>query len=137
MLTLKTLRDDPQHVIDKLAVKNFDAKDIVYKVLELDDHRKALQTESDSLLAKQKQLAAQVGGLMKEGKKAEAEEVKKEVGELKAKSNDLLAQADANNKELQEQLVLLPNMPCDLVIPGKGAEDNQVVKMGGPEAWTI
>ncbi len=134
MLTLKTLRDDPQHVIDKLAVKNFDAKDIVYKVLELDDHRKALQTESDSLLAKQKQLAAQVGGLMKEGKKAEVEEVKKEVGELKAKSNDLLAQADANNKELQEQLVLLPNMPCDLVIPGKGAEDNQVVKMGGPEA---
>lgn len=134
MLTLKTLRDDPQHVIDKLAVKNFDAKDIVYKVLELDDHRKALQTESDSLLAKQKQLAAQVGGLMKEGKKAEAEEVKKEVGELKAKSNDLLAQADANNKELQEQLVLLPNMPCDLVIPGKGAENNQVVKMGGPEA---
>lgn len=134
MLTLKTLRDDPQHVIDKLAVKNFDAKDIVYKVLELDDHRKALQTESDSLLAKQKQLAAQVGGLMKEGKKAEAEEVKKEVGELKAKSNDLLAQADANNKELQEQLVLLPNMPCDLVIPGKGAEDNQVVRMGGPEA---
>jgi seryl-tRNA synthetase len=134
MLTLKTLRDDPQHVIDKLAVKNFDAKDIVYKVLELDDRRKALQTESDSLLAKQKQLAAQIGGLMKEGKKAEAEEVKKEVGELKAKSNDLLAQADANNKELQDQLVLLPNMPCDLVIPGKGAEDNQVVKMGGPEA---
>jgi seryl-tRNA synthetase len=134
MLTLKTLRDDPQHVIDKLAVKNFDAKDIVYKVLELDDHRKALQTESDSLLAKQNQLAAQIGGLMKEGKKAEAEEVKKEVGELKAKSNDLLAQANANNKELQEQLVLLPNMPCDLVIPGKGAEDNQVVKMGGPEA---
>ena len=65
MLTLKTLRDDPQHVIDKLAVKNFDAKDIVYKVLELDDHRKVLQTESDSLLAKQKQLAAQIGGLMK------------------------------------------------------------------------
>lgn len=134
MLTLKTLRDDPQHVIDKLAVKNFDAKDIVYKVLELDDNRKALQTESDSLLAEQKQLAAKIGGLIREGKKAEAEEVKKVVGELKAKSNDLLARADANNKELQEQLVLLPNMPCDLVIPGKGAEDNQVVKMGGPEA---
>ncbi|MDD7456344.1 MAG: serine--tRNA ligase [Bacteroidales bacterium] len=134
MLTLKTLRDDSQHVIDRLAVKNFDAKDIVCKVLELDNHRKALQTESDSLLAKQKQLAAQIGSLMKEGKRAEAEEVKKEVGELKAKSNDLLAQADANNKELQDQLVLLPNMPCDMVIPGKGAEDNQVVKMGGPEA---
>ena len=70
---------------------------------------------------------------MKDGKRAEAEEVKKEVAELKAKSSELLAKADENNKELEAQLVLLPNMPCDLVIPGKGAVDNQVVKMGGPE----
>ena len=70
---------------------------------------------------------------MKEGKKAEAEEAKKEVAELKAKSSELLAKADATSKELEAQLVLLPNIPCDLVVPGKGAEDNQVVKMGGPE----
>lgn len=134
MLTLKTLRDDPRHVIDKLAVKNFDAEEIVNEVIRLDDNRKSLQTESDTLLAKQKQLSARVGGLMKEGKKEEAEEVKKEVAELKARSSELLARADENNKELQDKLVLLPNMPCDLVIPGKGAEDNQVVKTGGPEA---
>ena len=133
MLTLKTLRDDPQHVIEKLAVKNFDARAIVEKVLELDTNRRALQTESDAIVAKQNQLTKQIGGLMKDGKKAEAEEVKKEVAELKAKSSELLAKADENNKELEAQLVLLPNMPCDLVIPGKGAEDNQVVKMGGPE----
>lgn len=133
MLTLKTLRDDPQHVIEKLAVKNFDARDIVEKVLELDTNRRALQTESDAIVAKQNQLTKQIGGFMKDGKKAEAEEVKKEVAELKAKSSELLAKADENNKELEAQLVLLPNMPCDLVIPGKGAEDNQVVKMGGPE----
>ena len=133
MLTLKTLRDDPQHVIEKLAVKNFDARAIVEKVLELDTNRRALQTESDAIVAKQNQLTKQIGGLMKDGKKAEAEEVKKEVAELKAKSSELLAKADENNKELEAQLVLLPNMPCDLVIPGKGSEDNQVVKMGGPE----
>lgn len=133
MLTLKTLRDDPQHVIEKLAVKNFDARAIVEKVLELDTNRRALQTESDAIVAKQNQLTKQIGGLMKDGKKEEAEEVKKEVAELKAKSSELLAKADENNKELEAQLVLLPNMPCDLVIPGKGAEDNQVVKMGGPE----
>ena len=133
MLTLKTLRDDPQHVIEKLAVKNFDARAIVEKVLDLDTNRRNLQTESDALVAQQKQLANKIGGLMKEGKKDEAEEVKKEVAELKAKSSELLAKADENNKELEAQLVLLPNMPCDLVIPGKGAEDNQVVKMGGPE----
>ena len=133
MLTLKALRDDPEHVIAKLAVKNFDAREIVEKVLALDANRRALQTESDKLVALQKQLAAKIGGLMKEGRRDEAEEVKKEVADLKAKSSQLLAQADENNKELDAQIVLLPNMPCDLVVPGKGAEDNQIVKTGGPE----
>ena len=133
MLTLKTLRDDPQHVIEKLAVKNFDARAIVERVLELDTNRRALQTGSDAIVAQQKIKANEIGALMKQGKKAEAEEAKKEVAALKAKSSELLAKAEENNKELEAQLVLLPNMPCDLVIPGKGAEDNQVVKMGGPE----
>ena len=133
MLTLKMLRDDPEFVIGKLAVKNFDARAIVEKVLKLDTERRSLQTESDALLAQQKQKAGLIGGLMKEGRKAEAEEAKKEVAELKAKSTELLAKADVTNKELEAQLVLLPNIPCDLVVPGKGAEDNQVVKMGGPE----
>ena len=133
MLTLKMLRDNPDFVVKKLAVKNFDAKAIVDKVLELDTERRALQTESDGLLSQQTQKAGLIGGFMKEGKKAEAEEAKKEVAELKAKSSELLAKADATSKELEAQLVLLPNIPCDLVVPGKGAEDNQVVKMGGPE----
>lgn len=133
MLTLKMLRDDPQRVIEKLAVKNFDAKDLVEKVLELDANRRALQTESDGLLSRQKQLSSKIGGLMKEGRREEAEAVKKEVTALKAKSNDLLAQAETNNKELDATIVLLPNIPCDLVAPGKGAEDNEIVKEGGPE----
>ncbi|MBR4756470.1 MAG: serine--tRNA ligase, partial [Bacteroidales bacterium] len=133
MLTLKMLRDDPQKVIDKLAVKNFDAKAIVEKVLELDANRRALQTESDALLSSQKQYASRIGSLMKEGRREEAEQVKKEVALLKAKSNELLEQAEANNRELDSTIVLLPNIPCDLVVPGKGAEDNQIVKTGGPE----
>lgn len=133
MLTLKMLRDDPEFVIRKLNVKNFDARAIVEKVLALDTNRRNLQTESDALLAQQKQKAAIIGGLMKEGRKAEAEEVKKEVAELKTKSGELLSAADENNKELEAQLVLLPNIPCDMVIPGKGAEDNEIFKMGGPE----
>ena len=133
MLTIKMLREDPQRVIEKLAVKNFDAKAIVEKVLELDANRRALQTESDALLAAQKQLSAKIGGLMKEGRREEVEEVKREVAAMKARSNELLAKADENNQELDNTIVLLPNIPCDLVIPGKGAEDNQIVKMGGPE----
>ena len=133
MLTLKLLRESPDFVIRRLAVKNFDAKEIVENVIALDDKRKALQTESDALLSQQKKAAAAIGQLMKEGKKAEAEAAKAEVAALKERSNELLAQADANNDELLKQLVLLPNLPCEIVPEGKGAEDNLVVKMGGPE----
>ena len=133
MLTLKTLRDDPERVIAKLKVKNFDAKPIVDKVLELDALRRALQTESDALLSVQKQKAAEIGSLMKQGLKDETEEVKAEVAGIKAKSNDLLARMDLATKELEDNMVLLPNMPCDLVPEGKNSDDNLVVKMGGPE----
>ena len=134
MLTLKTLRDDPQFVIGKLKIKNFDAQAIVDKVLELDTLRRNLQTESDALVAEQKLKAAEIGKLMKQGLKDEAESAKAAVAQLKAKSGDLIARMDAAAAELESQLVLLPNLPCDLIKPGKGAEDNEVVKMGGPEA---
>ena len=133
MLTLKTLRDDPQGVVEKLKIKNFDAKPIVDRILELDTLRRNLQTESDELLSRQKQIAAKIGGLMKEGRKEEAEEAKAETAELKARSGELLSKMDEAAKELESQLVLLPNTPCALVKPGNGAEDNEVVKMGGPE----
>lgn len=133
MLTLKLLRDDPELVISRLAVKNFEARPLVEKILELDTNRRNLQKECDELLALQKTEASRIGAMMKEGRKAEAEEAKKAVASLKARSNELLARADENNRELDETLVLLPNLPCGLVPEGRGAEDNLVVKMGGDE----
>ena len=73
MLTLKVLRDDPEKVIAKLAVKNFDARETVEKILELDTRRRSLQTESDAILAQQRVKAGEIGRLMKQGLKAEAE----------------------------------------------------------------
>ena len=133
MLTLKTLRDDPQAVIEKLKIKNFDAKPIVDRVLELDALRRKYQTESDELLSKQKAKSSEVGALMKQGLKDAAEKVKAEVSEMKAMSSELLAKMDEATAELESKLVLMPNTPYKLVKPGKGAEDNEVVKMGGPE----
>ena len=133
MLTLKLLRESPDFVIRRLAVKNFDATDIVNKIIVLDDHRKALQTRSDALLADQKKAAAAIGRLMKEGKKQEAEQAKAEVAKLKARSSELLDMAEDNNTKLNELLAQLPNIPCAQVPEGKGAEDNVVVKTGGPE----
>ena len=140
MLTLKLLRETPDYVIKKLAVKNFDAGDIVRRIVDLDKERRALQTELDGCLASQKQKAARIGALMKAGNKEEAEAVKAEVAAMKDRSRDLEARSDENHKELESLMVLLPNIPCDLVPEGKGAEDNVVVKTGnvipdlGPDA---
>ena len=133
MLTLKMLRDDPEMVIKKLAKKNFDAREIVAKVLDLDAQRRSFQTESDAIVAQQKQKAAEIGGYMKQGLKDEAEKVKAEVAELKSRSTELLSKFDAAEAEMNSLIVLMPNIPCDLVPEGKNAEDNLVVKMGGPE----
>ena len=133
MLTLKTLRDDPQMVVAKLAKKNFDAQAIVAEILDLDAQRRALQTETDALRASQNQMAARIGMLMKQGQREEAEKAKAEVAAMKEKSSELLARQDQAEKDMNARLVLLPNLPCDLVPEGKGAEDNLVVKMGGPE----
>ena len=133
MLTLKLLRESPDYVVRRLAVKNFDAREIVQKIIVLDDHRKSLQTHSDALLSEQKKAAARIGQLMKEGRKEEAEAAKGEVAALKARSTELLEMADANNEKLSDLLALLPNLPCEDVPEGKGAEDNVVVRTGGPE----
>lgn len=131
MLTLKLLRENPEFVIRKLAVKNFDAaEEIVAKINELDSSRRSLQAELDSCLALQNRKAAMIGGLMKQGKREEAEEIKKEVAVLKEQSKKLQEQSDANNAQLDSLIVLLPNIPCDQVPEGKGAEDNVVVKTG-------
>ena len=86
MLTLKLLRDDPEYVIRKLAVKNFDARTIVEDIIRLDANRRSMQAESDALASQQKQKAALIGGLMKEGRKEEAEQAKQEVAALKART---------------------------------------------------
>ena len=133
MLTLKTLRDNPEMVVAKLAKKNFDASAIVAEILELDTLRRSLQTESDALKSSQNQIAARIGMLMRQGQKEEAEKAKAEVAGIKEKYNDMIAHLDQAEKDMNAKIVLLPNLPCDLVPEGKGAEDNLVVKMGGPE----
>ena len=130
MLTLKLLRENPEFVVEKLAVKNFDAREIVEKINALDQNRRALQVELDTCLSEQKKKAAQIGALMKEGRREEADAVKAEVAALKTRSAEIERKSEENNTELNSLLVLLPNIPCDQVPEGKCAEDNVVVKTG-------
>lgn len=131
MLTLKILREQPEFVIGRLAVKHFDAKEIVYKILDIDKERRSLKGELDNCLAQQKIKAAEIGKLMKEGRKEEAEEAKSVTALLKRESKEIEEKLDARQKEQDELVVLLPNLPCELVPEGRTAEDNLVVKMGG------
>lgn len=131
MLTLKLLRENPEFVIERLKVKHFDATKIVYDIIDIDARRRSIQTDLDACLSQQKTLAARIGGLMKEGRKAEAEAVKAEVSSLKDKSRELETSLSDSQAEQDRLLVLLPNLPCAQVPEGKTAEDNVVVKMGG------
>lgn len=130
MLTLKLIREQKDFVIERLAVKHFDAKEIVEKIIALDENRRALQTKLDALLAEQKKAAAQIGAAMKAGQKELAEELKAQVAALKTQSAEVEAQSDATNNELNATLPLLPNLPYAQVPEGRTAEDNVVVKMG-------
>ena len=129
MLTLQQLRGDKELAIKKLAKKGVDAAPIIAKIEELDDARKALQMELDNCLAEQNKAAKEIGMLMGQGRREEAEERKQQVAALKARSAELSAQHEEASAALQAQIVLLPNFPADIVPEGTSAEDNLVVKI--------
>ena len=129
MLTLKQLRENKEEAIRRLQKKGVDAAPIIARIEELDDKRKALQVELDNCLAEQNAAAKQIGGLMAKGEKEAAEAKKAEVAGLKARSQQLKEESDRAAEELQNEIVLLPNMPADIVPEGRTAEDNVIVKL--------
>ena len=129
MLTLKQIREDKEAAIARLAKKGVEAAPIIAKIEELDDKRKSIQAELDSCLAEQNVAAKQIGALIGQGKKEEAEEKKRCVATLKARSAELATEHQAVETELQSQIVLLPNFPAEIVPEGRTAEDNVVVKL--------
>ena len=129
MLTLQQLRGEKELAIKKLSKKGVDAAPVIAKIEELDDARKALQMELDNCLAEQNKAAKEIGMLMGQGRREEAEERKQQVAALKARSAELSAQHEETSAALQAQIVLLPNFPADIVPEGTSAEDNLVVKI--------
>ena len=131
MLTLKVLRENPGYVTERLAIRNMDAGPVIKKIVELDVRRRAAQTQSDALTAEQKKIAAGIGKFLQEGKKAEAEEIKKQAAQTKEKIKALNQEQESLEKELNDLLVTLPNIPYNLVVPGQGENENVLVREGG------
>lgn len=133
MLTLQQIKEDPELIIHRLAVKGFEGDEPIKAILELDDKRRQMQLNNDNIAAELNKAAAQIGALMKQGKKEEAEQAKARVAELKAEQKGFADKlADAEN-QIREILLSVPNIPCAMVPEGKTAEDNVVEKTGGPQ----
>lgn len=132
MLTLQQIKSDPAEVVSRLAVKGFDGKDAIDKVLALDERRRQLQLDNDNKAAELNRLAALIGSLMKEGRREEAEEAKAKVAGLKDAQKTIAQQLAETEQEQHNLLITIPNMPCAMVPEGKTAADNVVEKTGGP-----
>lgn len=131
MLTLQTIKENPERVVERLAVKGFDGKDVINRILEIDSERRRLQQQTDSDASELKKLAASIGSLMKEGKREEAEAAKTKVAELKAGTKVLQEKLAESETAMRDLLLTVPNLPCDAVPLGLTAEDNVVEKTGG------
>ena len=129
MLTLKLITEETERVVKGLEKKHFKgAREAIEQVLTTDRQRREAQQELDKSLNEQKQMAGQIGRLMKEGKREEAEQAKAAVATLKEKSKQLEEQMAKAQEEVNTLLCQIPNIPYDEVPEGVGAEDNRVVK---------
>lgn len=131
MLLVKTIVDNPEFVIERLAIKNRDARASVEKIVALDKEKREIQKQLEDNKAEQNALAKKIGEFFKAGNKDEADKAKNRSTELKNVIKEQEDKFQALDKELNDTLVLLPNLPYELVAPGKSAEDNVEIRRGG------
>jgi len=131
MLNLKFIQDNPELVIAKLKRKHFDATEIVNKITELYKQKNKLQNQADQAKAEMNKISGEVGLLMRQGKKEEAEVAKVRTAQIK----ESIKQFDIDFAAIEDQVyqlqVQLPNLPSDLVPDGRHPADNLVVKRQG------
>lgn len=131
MLQVSYIRDNREQVLERLAVKNFKQPALVDEIIQLDDKRRQTQTSMDSISAEANAAAKQVGELMRAGKKDEAESLKSKTGTWKENIKQLNEALAATEDELQQKLVLLPNLPHSSVPKGLTPDDNEIVLENG------
>ena len=127
MLQLTVIRENKDQVVSQLLVKNFDAKDIIEKILELDTDKRKTQNQLENLLAEQNTLAKQIGDLFRAGKKDEADDLKNRSSAIKESTKGLEDLQASLESQIHELLVKIPNIPSVTVPKGKTPEDNETI----------
>ena len=127
MLQVQFLRDNKERVVQGLSKRNFKQIELVDEAVSVDDERKKLQFELDQNLAEMNTISKQIGILMKEGKKDEAETAKSKTAEFKDNAQNLQQKLKSAEARLLEILYLIPNIPYEKVVAGMGADDNEII----------
>lgn len=131
MLTINLIREKRDFVIERLKVKNFDAQIVVDRILSLDITRREAQTRSDMLQAELNRISREIGQMMKEGKKSDAEAAKQKTYSMKEEIRLFTEKLDSLDSELKTEIIKLPNLPHESVVAGAGPESNVKVREGG------
>ncbi|MCH6232693.1 serine--tRNA ligase [Cognataquiflexum rubidum] len=132
MLLVNTIRDNFENTLAGLQKRNFpNAQDVLVQVLDLDNKRKETQSQRDSLQSESNNYSKEIGILMREGKKEEAEKIKTFTSEIKDKVKSLEDIFSQTEEELKQLLYTIPNIPHFSVPKGKSAEDNEIVLTHG------
>ncbi|WP_312082555.1 MULTISPECIES: serine--tRNA ligase [Epilithonimonas] len=127
MLQVNFLRENKERVLEGLKKRNFKELDLVEAAIAADDERKKLQFELDSQLSEMNKISKEIGMLMKDGKKQEAEAAKSKTSQYKESSKELESQLKDIEKNLLNILYQLPNIPNEKVVAGVSADDNEIV----------
>jgi seryl-tRNA synthetase len=131
MLTINLIREKKEFIIERLKIKNFEAEEIINKVLLLDSSRREIQAKTDMMQGEMNRVSKEIGSLMKDGKKDEAESAKQKTYSLKEEIKILSEKLIPIDNELRSEIIRLPNLPHESVPPGYGADDNIEVRHGG------
>ncbi len=137
MLLISRIRENHEEIIERLKTRGLDMSEIVNNILTVDANARRTRNEMESAQAESNQLAAQIGKLIKEGKKDEAESIKNRTSELKTSVKELSEKVQGLENQLKELLYTIPNTPNVSVPRGKSADDNkEVKKVGEPKQLT-
>jgi seryl-tRNA synthetase len=131
MLTINQIREKKKFIIERLRVKNFEAEEIINKILALDSSRREIQSRTDLMQSEMNSLSREIGSLIRNGKSAEAETARAKTYSLKDEIKSLSEKLIPIENDLKNEIIRLPNLPHISVARGQGADDNVIVREGG------
>jgi seryl-tRNA synthetase len=131
MLTIQFIRDHRESILDRLKIKNFKQPELIDRIISTDDNRRSLQVKTNELQSEMNQLSKEIGMLFRQGETGKAAEMKERTTGIKKELDSLERELQKVTSNMNQLLVLVPNVPHPTVPPGNSSADNQIIRTGG------